>query len=195
MPFYKYLKLRKTTTTIVALASCSSSFRRRISRKSLHFCPVSRTCLLSHLSSKSNNKTLILSAFSNVLYLKYILASISVHFRSQFFDLRFNSIQDKCAICSFPILVFLSSYFVSNNLIIRFEFDQASNINIQQGLIFHKIRMSGNTVKLHGANFLRQRLILSTISGKNIKITKIRESEADPGLVEYEMNLLKLLGE
>lgn len=55
--------------------------------------------------------------------------------------------------------------------------------------------MSGNTVKLHGANFLRQRLILSTISGKNIKITKIRESEADPGLVEYEMNLLKLLGE
>jgi len=55
--------------------------------------------------------------------------------------------------------------------------------------------MSGNTVKLHGANFLRQRLILSTISGKNVKITKIRESEADPGLVEYEMNLLKLLGE
>jgi len=55
--------------------------------------------------------------------------------------------------------------------------------------------MSGNTVKLHGANFLRQRLILSTISGKNIKITKIRESEADPGLVEYEMNLLKLLEE
>lgn len=132
MLFYKYQKLRKTTTTIVALASCSSSFRRRISRKSLHFCPVSRTCLLSHLSSKFNNKTLILSALSICFVFKI---HSGVHFRSQFFDLRFNSIQDKCAICSFPILVFISSYFVSNNLIIRFEFDQASNI--QQSLIFH----------------------------------------------------------
>ena len=58
----------------------------------------------------------------------------------------------------------------------------------------NRLRMSANTIKLHGANYLRQRLILATISGKNLKITKIRESEADPGLVEYEMNLLKLLG-
>lgn len=53
--------------------------------------------------------------------------------------------------------------------------------------------MSANTIKLNGSNFLRQRLILSTLSGKNVKITKIRESEADPGLTEYEMNLLRMI--
>jgi len=53
--------------------------------------------------------------------------------------------------------------------------------------------MSSNTIKLNGSNYLRQRLILSTLSGKNLKITKIREADADPGLVEYEMNLLRML--
>jgi RNA 3'-terminal phosphate cyclase-like protein len=53
--------------------------------------------------------------------------------------------------------------------------------------------MSGNTIKLSGSNFLRQRLILSTLSGKSLKITKIRENDADPGLVECEMNLLRMI--
>ena len=53
--------------------------------------------------------------------------------------------------------------------------------------------MSSNTIKFTGSNFLRQRLILATLSGKNLKITKIRENDADPGLVEYEMNLMRMI--
>ena len=43
-----------------------------------------------------------------------------------------------------------------------------------------------------GCNYLRQRLILSTLSGKTIKIKKIRDKDEYPGLNEYEANLLKL---
>ena len=50
-----------------------------------------------------------------------------------------------------------------------------------------------NTVKVNGANFLRQRIILATLSGKSLKITKIRENAADPGITEVEMNLLRLV--
>ena len=50
-----------------------------------------------------------------------------------------------------------------------------------------------NTVKLNGSNYLRQRIILATLSGKSLKITKIRESESNPGVTEEEMNLLRLV--
>lgn len=33
-----------------------------------------------------------------------------------------------------------------------------------------------------GCNFLRQRLILATLSGRPVKIRKIRAKEEDPGL-------------
>merc|ERR1712193_313777 len=50
-----------------------------------------------------------------------------------------------------------------------------------------------NTVKLTGSNFFRQRVILATLSGKTLKVTKIRDNDANPGLLEEEMNLLRLI--
>ena len=61
-------------------------------------------------------------------------------------------------------------------------------------LILHIDHVIGmNTVKLNGSNYLRQRIILSTLSGKSLKITKIRETESNPGVTEEEMNLLRLV--
>lgn len=48
-------------------------------------------------------------------------------------------------------------------------------------------------MKYEGANFLRQRLILSTLSGRPLKISAIREDDETPGLRDYEANLLRLL--
>lgn len=44
-----------------------------------------------------------------------------------------------------------------------------------------------------GCNYLRQRLILSTLSGKPIKVRDIRSQDDEPGLREYEVNLIRLL--
>ncbi|KXJ69402.1 hypothetical protein RP20_CCG027265 [Aedes albopictus] len=45
-----------------------------------------------------------------------------------------------------------------------------------------------------GSNFLKQRLILSTLSGKPVEIRDIRlQDDESPGLREYETDLLKLL--
>lgn len=44
-----------------------------------------------------------------------------------------------------------------------------------------------------GSNFFRQRLLLSTLSGRTIKIEEIRSNHDDPGLREYEVNLIRLL--
>ncbi|CAG9786951.1 unnamed protein product [Diatraea saccharalis] len=44
-----------------------------------------------------------------------------------------------------------------------------------------------------GSNFFRQRLLLSTLSGRAIKIKEIRSSHEDLGLREYEVNLIRLL--
>ncbi|KAL4713198.1 hypothetical protein ACJJTC_002944 [Scirpophaga incertulas] len=44
-----------------------------------------------------------------------------------------------------------------------------------------------------GSNFFRQRLLLSTLSGRAVKIEDIRSSHDDPGLREYEVNLIRLL--
>ncbi|KAG8222529.1 hypothetical protein J437_LFUL004565 [Ladona fulva] len=52
---------------------------------------------------------------------------------------------------------------------------------------------SGNEVKFEGSNFLRQRLILSLLSGKPIKVTRIRCSEDTPGLNEAEVSLIRLI--
>lgn len=45
----------------------------------------------------------------------------------------------------------------------------------------------------NGSNFFRQRLLLSTLSGRSVKIEEIRSSHDDPGLREYEVNLIRLL--
>ncbi|XP_045518242.1 probable RNA 3'-terminal phosphate cyclase-like protein [Pieris brassicae] len=44
-----------------------------------------------------------------------------------------------------------------------------------------------------GSNFFRQRLLLSTLSGRPVKIEEIRSTQDDPGLREYEVNLIRLL--
>mmetsp|Transcript_34340 Transcript_34340/g.75074 ORF Transcript_34340/g.75074 Transcript_34340/m.75074 type:complete len:369 (+) Transcript_34340:83-1189(+) len=44
-----------------------------------------------------------------------------------------------------------------------------------------------------GAQCFRQRLLLSTVSGKPIKITKVRVGDERPGFRDYEASLLRLL--
>ncbi|ORY93076.1 RNA 3'-terminal phosphate cyclase [Syncephalastrum racemosum] len=44
-----------------------------------------------------------------------------------------------------------------------------------------------------GHNHLRQRLVLATLSGKPLRINKIRSDDQDPGLRDHEANFLKLL--
>lgn len=42
--------------------------------------------------------------------------------------------------------------------------------------------MSGKPMTYEGCNFLRQRLILATLSGKTVKIKGIRNKDDNPGL-------------
>ncbi|XP_024878230.1 probable RNA 3'-terminal phosphate cyclase-like protein [Temnothorax curvispinosus] len=44
-----------------------------------------------------------------------------------------------------------------------------------------------------GSNYLRYRLLLSTLSGKAVKIVNIRTKNDDPGLKEYEISFIHLL--
>ncbi|KAG7212868.1 hypothetical protein KM043_002221 [Ampulex compressa] len=44
-----------------------------------------------------------------------------------------------------------------------------------------------------GCNYLRYRLLLSTLSGKPVRITDIRVKGDDPGLKEYEVSFIRLL--
>ncbi|XP_066994846.2 RNA 3'-terminal phosphate cyclase-like protein [Anabrus simplex] len=48
-------------------------------------------------------------------------------------------------------------------------------------------------VHFTGCNYLRQRLILSTLSGKPVRIKDIRAQDDEPGLKEFEVNLIRLL--
>ena len=53
--------------------------------------------------------------------------------------------------------------------------------------------VASNCVSFEGANFLRQRLVLATLSGKAVKIKKIRAKEQNPGINEYESSFIRLL--
>ncbi|XP_072023641.1 RNA 3'-terminal phosphate cyclase-like protein [Amphiura filiformis] len=53
--------------------------------------------------------------------------------------------------------------------------------------------MAAPTLKYEGCNFFRQRLILATLSGKSVKISKIRHKEDDPGIRDFEASLIRLL--
>ncbi|NXW38828.1 RCL1 protein, partial [Phaetusa simplex] len=44
-----------------------------------------------------------------------------------------------------------------------------------------------------GCNFLRQRLVLATLSGRPLKIRKIRAKEEDPGLRDFEASFIRLI--
>ncbi|EDW82699.1 uncharacterized protein Dwil_GK10124 [Drosophila willistoni] len=56
------------------------------------------------------------------------------------------------------------------------------------------VAQEGNCLIYRGSNFLKQRLVLSLLSGKPVKITHIRsENEGAPGLHEHEISLIRLL--
>ncbi|ORE06348.1 RNA 3'-terminal phosphate cyclase [Rhizopus microsporus var. microsporus] len=48
-------------------------------------------------------------------------------------------------------------------------------------------------LKFQGYNYLRQRLILATLSGKPVRIEKIRSDDENPGLRDFEIKFLNLL--
>jgi len=50
-----------------------------------------------------------------------------------------------------------------------------------------------NALAFKGSNYLRQRLVLSTLSGKPVRIKEIRSQDDEPGLREFEVNLIRLL--
>lgn len=47
-------------------------------------------------------------------------------------------------------------------------------------------------LKFQGSNFLKQRLILSILSGKSVHIVDIRSHDESPGLRGYEVSLIRL---
>lgn len=54
------------------------------------------------------------------------------------------------------------------------------------------ISIENNLLIYRGSNFLKQRLILSTLSGKPVRIVEIRSNDHDPGLRGYEISLIRL---
>lgn len=54
------------------------------------------------------------------------------------------------------------------------------------------IERDGNLLKFHGSNFLKQRLVLSILSGKSVHIVNIRSEDDEPGLRGYEVSLIRL---
>eukprot|EP00933_Yihiella_yeosuensis_P080122 TRINITY_DN93538_c0_g1_i1.p1 TRINITY_DN93538_c0_g1~~TRINITY_DN93538_c0_g1_i1.p1 ORF type:complete len:381 (+),score=47.56 TRINITY_DN93538_c0_g1_i1:67-1209(+) len=48
-------------------------------------------------------------------------------------------------------------------------------------------------LKYQGSNFLRQRLILSTVSGRPVVITNIRAKDEEPGMRDFEASFVRLL--
>ncbi|TRM62629.1 RNA 3'-terminal phosphate cyclase/enolpyruvate transferase [Schizophyllum amplum] len=53
--------------------------------------------------------------------------------------------------------------------------------------------VAGALAQFSGHKYLRQRLVLSILSGKPVKIDKIRPEDKNPGLRDYEISLLRLL--
>ncbi|KAF4695764.1 rRNA-processing endoribonuclease [Perkinsus olseni] len=53
--------------------------------------------------------------------------------------------------------------------------------------------MVTDTHHYRGANYLRQRLILSTLTRRPVRVTDIRTQAENPGLQDFEANLLRLL--
>ncbi|XP_032394935.1 RNA 3'-terminal phosphate cyclase-like protein [Etheostoma spectabile] len=53
--------------------------------------------------------------------------------------------------------------------------------------------MASHGLAYDGCNFFRQRLVLSTLSGKRVKIKNIRSKDDNPGLRDFEASLIRLL--
>lgn len=54
-------------------------------------------------------------------------------------------------------------------------------------------KVKNNILTYEGCNYLRYRLLLSTLSGKPVRIEDIRIKDNDPGLKEYEISFVRLL--
>ncbi|KAF3423474.1 hypothetical protein E2986_10603 [Frieseomelitta varia] len=54
-------------------------------------------------------------------------------------------------------------------------------------------KMKNNILMYEGCNYMRYRLLLSTLSGKPVRIINIRIKDDDPGLKEYEISFIRLL--
>ncbi|KAF5279969.1 hypothetical protein FQA39_LY18190 [Lamprigera yunnana] len=55
------------------------------------------------------------------------------------------------------------------------------------------VTKKSNLLIYKGSSYLRQRLVLSVLSGKSVKINDIRSYDDSPGLHEFEVNLIRLL--
>uniref|UniRef100_A0A8C7JR39 RNA terminal phosphate cyclase-like 1 n=1 Tax=Oncorhynchus kisutch TaxID=8019 RepID=A0A8C7JR39_ONCKI len=53
--------------------------------------------------------------------------------------------------------------------------------------------MASQGLTYDGCNFFRQRLVLSTLSGKRVKIRNIRSKDDNPGLRDFEASFIRLL--
>ncbi|XP_066566830.1 RNA 3'-terminal phosphate cyclase-like protein [Amia ocellicauda] len=53
--------------------------------------------------------------------------------------------------------------------------------------------MASYNLTYEGCNFFRQRLILSTLSGKRVKIRNIRSKDDNPGLRDFEASFIRLM--
>lgn len=56
-----------------------------------------------------------------------------------------------------------------------------------------KPKAKGDLLRFTGHANLRQRLLLSILSGRSIRVDAIRSDDVHVGLREYEINLLRLL--
>lgn len=52
---------------------------------------------------------------------------------------------------------------------------------------------TASALRYQGSNFLRQRLVLATVSGRPVVITDIRVKDEQPGLRDYEASFVRLL--
>ncbi|XP_041359240.1 RNA 3'-terminal phosphate cyclase-like protein [Gigantopelta aegis] len=50
-----------------------------------------------------------------------------------------------------------------------------------------------NCITYEGCNYFRQRLVLSTLSGKSVKIKRIRSKDDDPGIKDFEASFIRFL--
>lgn len=55
------------------------------------------------------------------------------------------------------------------------------------------LKKEGDYIVYAGSNFIKQRLLLSLLSGKPVRIIDIRSDDVEPGLREYEVSLIRIL--
>lgn len=53
-------------------------------------------------------------------------------------------------------------------------------------------KSTSTLLDFEGCNFLRSRLVLATLSGRAIRIRRIRDRDEDPGLKEFEASMIRI---